>query len=159
MSQQPITVEAFASACGLTTPAVLSHADELKRQGAWLDESGALLLPYGSRRHYNLGSTKLDGDGKRYYTILKATSMKCYVDAQVIDVLPEEFDAMIRALVDAGLLVSSGVANDHGANGYVCTPGATALLEEKAQKAAKRLMEILGTAATLGSLAAQVATL
>lgn len=159
MTQQPITVEAFASAFGLSKQAVMRHADELKRQGAHLDKDGELLLPYGSRPHYNLGSTKLDEDGKRYYAILKATDKKCYVDAHVINVLPEEFDAMIQALVEAGLLVSSGIANEHGANGYVCTPKAASLLEERAQKATKAILEALGTVASLGGLAAQLATL
>lgn len=158
MSHQAITVESFASSFGLSEEAVLNHADELKRQGAFLDDNGTLLLPYGSRRHFNLGSMKLDSDGKRYYAILKATDKKCYVDAQVINVLPEEFDAMIQVLVKAGLLMSSGVTNDHGANGYVCTLEAAKLLQERSQKAIKGILQALDVIVSVGTLAAKFAT-
>lgn len=159
MDHQAITVDEFARAMEITKQAALSHADELKRQGAYLNQDGTLLLPYGTRKHFNLGRTKLGEPGKRYYTILKATSAKCYVDAHVINVLPEEFDAMIRALVAADLLIPSGVANEHGANGYICSPKAEFFLEDRAHKATKEILEVIGAVVSAGGLATQVVAL
>lgn len=138
-----ITIEEFAKMAGVSSDSAKARFGDLRRQGAHINENGTIVLPYGARYPYNAGRTKYDSAGKRYYTILKATSKFQYIDAETINVYPEDFSAMLHALVDADMLVPNGIDNPHGANGYVCSLAVDDLLKKRARAAAKLIEETI----------------
>lgn len=136
----PLTIQELSRQTDMAVSTIRSHMDVFQRQGAY-EEAGHWLFPYGTRYPFFPRKSELREIEKIYRVILNATNKKLYVDHVTLGLLPEEFDALIGALVKEGYLTPTGVANPYGANAYLCTPEAGKLLRQSRENVLRALAQ------------------
>lgn len=101
----------------------------------------------GTRYPYNIGNTKLDSSEAKRYVLLKAISKYQYISHKELRLEPQQFKAMLRDLLSAGLIQANDLSNTYGANAYDCTPLGDEFINRTDKNAKAELISTISAAA------------
>lgn len=139
-NKQLIDIAQFLEIAGVKENTVRKNKDKIP---GLTYESGEFTILRGTRYPYNLRSAKLNDSADRRYYLLDAISKYKYIDSVKLKMYQEQFDDMLRELLDAGLIKENGLCNHYGANAYDCTIKGDEILKNHKAEAVLLISQIV----------------
>ncbi|MCR5668351.1 MAG: hypothetical protein K6G05_04785 [Lachnospiraceae bacterium] len=118
MERNKVTIEEFLNIANVHKNTVIKRAKEIP---GLTYSKGSFDILKGTRYPGDYHRYKLKNSEIRRYVLLKAISEYKYIDHTKLKLYKEQFDNMLKELLDAELIVENGLYNRYGANAYDCT--------------------------------------
>lgn len=143
MQENNISIEEFLKIAGVKRNTVIKHKDEIP---GLLFLNGEFRIIKGTR-YPCFYKDKIRDFSDRRYLLLKAISENKYIDYLKLRVYPDQFQELLRELLDAELIRENNMPNHYGANAYDSTYKGDDLLKMRKEKSIIEIANMVATAA------------
>lgn len=142
--QGKISIEQFVQNSGYKESTIFKNRNKIPGL-KYID--GEYIIIKGTRYPYNLGANKLKDAADRRYCLLDAISKFKYIDSDMLRLEQEQFEEILKELLDADLIKENHLGNKYGANAYDSTPKGDRVLENKRKEAKQEITKLISSAA------------
>lgn len=141
---QLVSIEEFASISHVNKNTVKRNA---KRIPGLKYENGTFTILKGTRYPGDFHRYKMKNSAEKRYVLLKAISEYKYIDHTTLRLYKEQFDDLLRELLDAELISENHLYNHYGANAYDCTAKGDEMLKRKQTEGVEALAALVASTA------------
>ena len=155
MPDKKITIEEFVAISGVKKTTIRKNSSKIP---GLRYINGEYEIIKGTRYPGDFHRYKLKNSGERRYVLLKAISEYKYIDHIKLRLYKEQFDALLRELLDAELICENHLFNHFGANAYDCTPHGDEILKQEKAAAIQSITNCVASASGhfLGAIISEV---
>lgn len=121
-----LSLEEFAGISNISEKQIIKRRKEIP---VIIKQDGQFLVLRGARYPMPINRYKVKDEYKRRFILLKAISQTKYIDNKMLGIYQEEFEQMLRDLLQSDLIYENNVGNIYGANAYSCTQAGADLVE------------------------------
>ncbi len=109
--------------------------------------NGKFDIVKGTRYPIDVHRHKINDSADRRYLLLLAISQYKYIDHLKLGVYQEQFEALLKELLDGELITPNHLYNEYGANAYDCTSKGDEIIKLQKEKSKKFISEIVSSGA------------
>lgn len=109
--------------------------------------NGSFDIVKGTRYPIDLHRYKIKNSADRRYLLLLAISQYKYIDHLILGVYQEQFEDLLKELLDGELIKPNHLYNEYGANAYDCTIKGDEIIKLKKEESVKKITEIVSSCA------------
>ena len=109
--------------------------------------NGQFDIVKGTRYPFDIHRYKIKNSADRRYLLLLAISQYKYIDHLKLRVYQEQFEALLKELLDGELIKPNHLYNEFGANAYDCTTKGDEIIKLKKEEAIKHITGIVSSCA------------
>ena len=109
--------------------------------------NGKFDIVKGTRYPFDIHRYKIKDSADRRYLLLLAISQYKYIDHLKLGVYQEQFEELLKELLDGGLIKHNHLYNEYGANAYDCTIQGDEIIKLRKDEAVKQIAEVLSSCA------------
>lgn len=144
MDKTRVSIDDFLQIAGVKISTVKKKKDEIPGLSY---ANGKFDIIKGTRYPFYLHGRKIKDSADRRYLLLLAISQYKYVDHLKLKVYPEQFEALLKELLDGELIKLNHLYNHYGANAYDCTSKGDEILKMKEKDAINYITGIVSSGA------------
>lgn len=110
-------------------------------------KNGTFDIVKGTRYPIDLHRYKIKNSADRRYLLLLAISQYKYIDHLKLSMYQEQFEALLKELLDGELIKPNHLYNEYGANAYDCTSKGDEVIKLRKEEAVTIITEVITTGA------------
>lgn len=144
MDKTRVSIEDFLQIAGVKISTVKKNKDKIP---GLTYANGKFDIIKGTRYPIDIHRYKMENSADRRYLLLLAISQYKYIDHLKLRVYPEQFDNMLKELLDGDLIALNHLYNQYGANAYDCTSKGDEIIKMKKEEAIKCITDVVSSGA------------
>ena len=155
MDETRVSIEDFLQIANVNRSTVKRNK---KKIPGLIYENGKFDIVKGTRYPIDIHRHKIENSADRRYLLLLAISQYKYIDHLKLGVYQEQFEDLLKELLDGELIKPNHLYNEYGANAYDCTSKGDEIIKLRKGEAIKQITKVVTTGAGhfVGAVLSQV---